>query len=147
MKEFCVRGHTLAETRKTYPSGFTVCYKCQSIRHYEWVQRHRDRVRAYQRYFYSPKQQRAYRLKVKYGLTAQNYDALLESQEGRCAICGTKDFSRSGVNTHAYVDHDHETGEVRGLLCFACNTGLGAFSDSPEIMLEAIAYLGQAERH
>ena len=64
------------------------------------------------------------------------------AQNERCAICGTEVFgTRNGRVTYPHVDHDHDTGKVRGLLCHKCNSGLGFFDDCPEIMLEAVAYL------
>lgn len=77
-----------------------------------------------------------YHLKAKYGLSLEDYTALLEKQGGRCAVCGTPPDGR-----RLSVDHNHETGEVRGLLCLNCNTTLGKVGDSPEILMEAIAYL------
>lgn len=65
---------------------------------------------------------RRYALK-KYGLTPEDYDAMLERQSGRCAICASPDpHSRWG---RFHIDHDHETGRVRGLLCHPCNLHLG----------------------
>jgi len=64
---------------------------------------------------------------------------MLKEQGGGCAICGeTKPLK--GKN-YLCVDHCHETGEVRGILCHACNTGLGKFKDSPELLHTAINYL------
>jgi hypothetical protein len=57
-------------------------------------------------------------------------------QEGKCAICGS-------LERRLVIDHDHETGKVRALLCWGCNVGLGYFGDSPEMMMEAIAYVKQ----
>lgn len=72
---------------------------------------------------------------MRYGLTPEHYEALLSAQGGRCAICG----GRPTGNLH--VDHDHNTGKVRGLLCGRCNPALGAFQDSPRILLAAVRYL------
>ncbi len=72
-------------------------------------------------------------LLVRYGITEERYDELYAQQEGRCAICG--------VGGALSVDHNHETGVVRGLLCHACNTGLGGLKDSPELLLRAVEYL------
>lgn len=71
-----------------------------------------------------------------YGLTPEDYEMLLVNQEERCAICGETPLR--GV---LYVDHDHETGKVRGLLCGACNSGLGQFRDDPNVLRAAIDYL------
>lgn len=69
----------------------------------------------------------------KYGLTEKDYEAIKELQGGKCLICG-----RGG---RLVVDHDHESGEVRGLLCSNCNTGLGMFKDSVQSLQNAILYL------
>ena len=76
----------------------------------------------------------------QYGITPDRYEALLSEQDGRCAICGT---DRPSLNreTMFFVDHDHQTGAVRGLLCTNCNTGLGKFGDDPDRIRAAIAYL------
>ena len=78
-------------------------------------------------------------LKSKYGITPEDYDAMFDSQSGRCAICGTDRAGGSGDRLH--VDHSHETGEVRGLLCGNCNRGIGHFKDSPDTLREAADYL------
>jgi len=73
-----------------------------------------------------------------FGLEPHEYEAQLERQAGLCAICGT---AHPGGNRWA-IDHDHETGFVRGLLCTACNAGLGHFEDDVERLRRAIDYLG-----
>ena len=74
--------------------------------------------------------------KYKYGLSKRQFFALLESQNGRCAIC-----QREIADSRVAVDHNHETGEVRGLLCPQCNSGIGLLQDSPAIIRAAAAYL------
>ncbi len=78
------------------------------------------------------------RLKDVYGLTLAEYDALLELQGNGCAICG-KTPEENGQRLA--VDHDHETGEVRGLLCRACNSGIGFLCDNPNLCYRAAQYL------
>lgn len=78
--------------------------------------------------------QREARLLRTYGLTIADWDALFAHQRGQCAVCG-----REGVILH--VDHDHDTGEVRGLLCNRCNTGLGGLGDSLKFLQAAVEYL------
>lgn len=82
---------------------------------------------------------RDYRLRKSFGITAAEYDALLAEQQGGCAICGTSESA--GVSQRLHVDHDHESGDVRGLLCSECNLGLGKFRDNPDLLRIAIEYL------
>lgn len=77
-------------------------------------------------------------LKRKYGMTLEQYDEMLAAQGGVCAICGGPHVGTGG---RYHVDHDHDTGKVRGLLCGPCNTGLGQFKDSSLVMEKAMAYL------
>lgn len=81
---------------------------------------------------------RHYHLVRRYGVTAEQVDALIAQQQGLCAICG------EGPAEH--VDHDHATGAVRGIRCFRCNAGLGSFRDNPEWLGKAIEYLGRPPR-
>ena len=76
---------------------------------------------------------RTYHLKRRYGITAEEADALLEGQLGLCAICKTAPA--------VHVDHDHATGAVRALLCFNCNGGLGQFKDNPDALHAAAYYV------
>lgn len=87
-------------------------------------------------------QTRRYWLKTEYGLSLQGYNDILKSQNHKCAICGTDEVD--AFKGLLFVDHDHETGKVRGLLCHHCNTALGKFKDSTEILKQAIAYV---EKH
>lgn len=75
--------------------------------------------------------------KKKYGISLSDYEALLERQNGVCAIC--RRTCKSGRNLA--VDHCHETGKVRGLLCLECNRGIGALKDSIDLLTKAISYL------
>jgi hypothetical protein len=70
----------------------------------------------------------------KYGLTEEAYGAMVASQGGCCLICGTS-------VDRLHVDHDHSTGDVRGLLCQSCNHGLGNFKDRIDLLLRAADYL------
>jgi hypothetical protein len=79
----------------------------------------------------------------RHGITLVEYDDMLAAQGGGCAICGNVDF---GVQRRPCFDHDHETGAFRGLLCAACNNGLGNFRDSPRSLRRAADYLEQSVR-
>lgn len=88
------------------------------------------------------KKKRLKHLKYFYGMTQEQLEGLLESQNGQCAICGcTEESHRMNSGRFLYVDHCHATGTIRGLLCARCNTGLGAFADNPEFLRLAAAYL------
>lgn len=76
---------------------------------------------------------RARHLRRKYGLSPEQVEGLKEMQANKCAICKTP--------TSLVVDHDHKTGKVRGLLCHLCNSSLGGFRDSPELLQSAVEYL------
>lgn len=75
----------------------------------------------------------------RYELSKEDYECLVEQQGNLCAICEQppKNFDRYGL----VVDHDHRTGEIRGLLCNRCNMGIGLFDDDPEKLKKAIAYV------
>lgn len=78
---------------------------------------------------------RRYQL-ARYGLTQQQYDNMLASQGGVCAICLAEPVDRP-----LSVDHCHSTGVVRGLLCHGCNVGLGYYRDAPDLLRAAACYL------
>jgi hypothetical protein len=75
----------------------------------------------------------------KFGLTLAEYDRMLEQQNGRCAICRTETPGRN--RSRFLIDHDHATGRVRGLLCNACNMGIGQLGDDPQRIEAAAHYL------
>lgn len=101
----------------------------------------------------TPSAQRARRsnhLKRIYGITHERWEELYDSQGGVCAICKLPEtrITRPNAKTVALgskprlsVDHDHTTGEVRGLLCYKCNIGIGHLQDNITLLEEAIRYL------
>lgn len=74
----------------------------------------------------------------RYGLTAEALQALIDEQNGQCGIC-SKDITTASV-----VDHCHETGTIRGILCSECNLGLGKFKDDPALLEAAALYLSSS---
>lgn len=88
----------------------------------------------------NPERRLAQRLR-KYGITPDEYRKMLNDQRGGCAICGSgiAGEGRSGGRMH--VDHCHDTGRVRGLLCANCNHGIGKFKDDPSLLIKAAVYL------
>lgn len=85
-------------------------------------------------------------LKRNFNITLQQYKDMLESQNNGCDICGKQETekTRTGKIKELAVDHCHITGKVRGLLCFRCNSALGKFDDSVDILKKAFLYL---EKH
>lgn len=83
----------------------------------------------------NPEKVRDYHLKAKYGIPYGTFDRLMQEQDGRCAIC------RREPDRTLHVDHDHETGAVRGLLCDTCNRGIGYFHEDPERLRAAASYV------
>lgn len=79
-------------------------------------------------------------LREHFAISGRDYDDLLAKQNGSCGICNKKPGKR-----HLSVDHDHETGEIRGLLCGWCNLGLGRFRDNAILLRAAIKYLHKYE--
>jgi Recombination endonuclease VII len=122
------------------------CKACHYARTQEWRSANRDKINALDRKRYHAgghlRKISEKRLR-KYGLTVAEYDALMEQQGGACAIC-TKPFgdSHSGILGHgggagrwdiASIDHDHETGRVRGILCRRCNLALEMLLSDEEL--------------
>jgi hypothetical protein len=71
------------------------------------------------------------------GITLEEYEDMAARQRNRCAICG----GQPKEDSRLYIDHCHSTGQVRGLLCFHCNTALGHFNDDPRLLEAALRYL------
>lgn len=152
------------DTAKRSKDGFqNYCRSCCKAYQKKWRAENREHHRATQRarYAANPEKacevQRRYRDKhrdrlspmwrdrrravtlAQYGLTPASYEELLKSQDHACAICRSTDPRHwSG---RFQIDHDHDTGKVRGLLCASCNGGLGLFRDDPKRLAVAITYL------
>lgn len=90
----------------------------------------------------NPEAHFAQRLKP-YGITPDEYRAILEIQGGGCDICGRTTARGRG---RFHIDHCHETNTVRGILCSDCNLGLGKFEDDPERLEHAAVYLRTTQR-
>lgn len=100
---------------------------------------------------YSLDYHRKRHLKVTYGLTEEEYNDLLSQQNNVCAICGNPETRRLGRTARTinnkfmlHVDHDHDTGKVRGLLCSACNQALGLLKENPDRIKALLLYV---EKH
>jgi hypothetical protein len=82
-----------------------------------------------------------YFLKREWGLSREDFEKLLAKQGGGCAIC--KKTLADSRGRRLYVDHDHVSGKIRGLLCSRCNVCLGQFEDSIPLLEAAISYLDE----
>lgn len=99
------------------------------------------RLRGRARYIDCKDQVRERHLVKAYGITPLDYDAILSSQDGGCAICGRA----CTTGKRLAVDHNHTTGSVRGLLCKNCNQAIGLLGDDPGLIETAARYLRSHE--
>lgn len=102
-----------------------------------WTRSYRDRDRDGDRV-----KRKDYQLRATYGITLEQFNALFEAQGSACALC------KKGVEAERdrHVDHCHETGNIRGVLCFTCNKALGALGDTPESIRAALEYVERGKR-
>ena len=106
------------------------CKGCTLLKRKEDYRKNRDKYRSKE-------------LKKNYGITLEEYNLMFAEQDGCCAICGTHQCS---TGKSLAVDHDHISGQIRGLLCANCNTALGKLNDDIETILRAADYLRLAQR-
>ena len=81
-------------------------------------------------------------IKKKFNLTLEQWNEMFNAQNGCCKICGKH---QSELKIRLAVDHNHETGKIRGLLCDGCNRGIGYFQESQEALVKAADYLKDNE--
>jgi hypothetical protein len=129
------------------PEAFPSNVRKQDGLHYYCRVCHSKRSRERQKATYDRDKKRAKNVKQNYGLSSEAYRAFVVAQGAACAACGRSEMrldSRTGRVKNLHVDHDHETGRVRALLCHGCNAALGLLDDDPERIRLLLAY---AERH
>ncbi len=160
MKTHCIHGHEMAD-ENTYarPDGYTDCRICTRARRLRWRHAHPERAAESRRRWSKANpernreqrrrwrrkaapevlraQERRKHLRRAYGLTQNDYNEMLESQNYVCAICKAPYDDQRAL----CVDHDHDTGAIRGLLCNNCNQGIGLLGDNCEGMSQALRYL------
>jgi hypothetical protein len=107
-------------------------------------EKHKEKYKLYQKEYRSTHDATAYKHEWykqkrfdKYGITKQDFEALLIEQNHSCKIC----FSNFTELLRPQIDHCHDTEKVRGLLCMHCNTGIGQLRDSPSLLYRALCYL------
>jgi len=106
----------------------------------EYNEKHKDRYRQNTKNWSSKngKRMKEWTLKTFYNLSLDEFNDIFEKQNGCCAICG---IHQSQLKKTLCVDHDHKTGQIRGLLCNKCNRGIGMFNDDVILLETAIKYL------
>ena len=87
---------------------------------------------------YTPEKYKEYAFKKKYGITKEDYNIMFNEQNGCCKICSKH---QSELSATLAVDHNHLTGDVRGLLCGSCNRGIGLLQDDVGLLKAAIKYI------
>lgn len=107
--------------------------KCRECSHDHYAKTQKENSKLYMR---------TRNLRLKFDMNETEYKQMFDAQDGTCAICGQSETKiLQGVLLQLCVDHNHETGEIRGLLCNACNAGLGYFKDNAEYLARASTYL------
>lgn len=131
---------TFGPSKGTFDGLYAYCRACNAKRHDKWRRQNLGYVNAKQREWHrkNPDKGASYELKQNYGISLDTYNAMLAEQSVRCAICKR---SEPGGRGRFHVDHCHDTGTIRGLLCHACNLGIGQLKHSAEILKEAIKYI------
>jgi hypothetical protein len=138
------------------------CKSCRLLKSKQYYEDNRERKKAYQaeyalthkeayranaRKWYEKNREGKYRdtrLRRTYGISLEEYNKMLKEQKGVCDICGREEraiHNKSKKVKHLTVDHCHNTGKVRGLLCSTCNTGIGNLQDNIETVEAALGYL------
>jgi hypothetical protein len=111
-----------------------------------WNARNRERVLSYQKQWNLENREHTAHenRRRRYGVSREQYDEILDRQDGLCAICrGPEKRMIYGRLRPLAVDHNHVTGQIRGLLCSSCNQAIGFFDEDEQKMVAAIAYLAE----
>ena len=117
---------------KSKDGKFRQCKDCQ-----------KDSVRRYKKkmgkaYY---ERERYYKWKATYGLSKEEYEEMLNEQDGKCAICESDVHLVDNNGKRSAIDHCHNTGKVRGILCNNCNRGIGFLGDNSKVVKKALSYL------
>lgn len=123
----CKKGHD-PELYVQLPSGAWYCKGCRHENSAKYRQKNRELINLKNRV-------------GRYGISIENYQRLVDIQSGKCAICKMP-LNKNNIR----IDHDHSTGEIRGILCISCNTGIGLLKDAPEILISAAKYIRSYKR-
>lgn len=121
---------------------FSWCKSCRNEKNKKWMHDNKDKIKANKKEKYQENKEKVrwQIVKRKYGISENDYLEMLKQQKNGCAICGTMDAKHWETN-NLLIDHCHNTGKVRGLLCNRCNTTLGLVNDDIKILKRMITYL------
>ena len=113
------------------------CAKCHGK---EYFKQNKATMSNYSRTYYrnNKKRYQGIQYQRKYGIGMEDYQNLLLEQNNKCAICGKHQEELSKI---LFIDHNHDTGKIRGLLCYNCNSAIGLFGENLATMARAITYL------
>jgi hypothetical protein len=122
------------------------CSKCEETKELSKFSKNRvkgDGLQGYCKHCITRIGQQGTHLKRRYGISIEEYKKIAISQNNKCAICRKVEARLTNKRKNFLsVDHCHNTGKIRGLLCNACNIGLGKFKDNPLLLKKALKYLG-----
>lgn len=130
-------GETYLDGGSRYRSECRSCGSKAGLEHYHKVKGTGSRRRAAYKYT----------LRTVYGLDVRSYEEMYDSQDGKCLVCETvlTNVFRDIEASHSAVDHCHDSGRIRGLLCRMCNSGMGMLRDDTALLLKAVDYLRRNE--
>lgn len=137
----CNLSFSLGDFYKKGINGYSSkCKQCsrESAKIWHYKKENRERRNAMARTKYSPRQKKNSVLKAAYGINIDVFDEMIEHQKGLCAICGSNEPDGRGS---WHVDHDHNTGTIRALLCHHCNLLIGNAKESINTLQATISYL------
>lgn len=127
----------------------TFLYKarCEDCYNYHYREKYRKKSSTERSQIYKKRieglsfeDKKSQRLKYRFGLTMEEYENMLLSQNNKCYLCD-KDFKGKGAYQNANIDHDHKTGKIRKLLCARCNQALGLLDEDENLLKKMVVYL------
>ena len=141
---------TRGQLNQDIPAGYKICYVCKFTKTLDEFGLNSTRADGKQTYCRAcaKAQQTKWYYSRKHGITLEARDEMLKSQNGKCKICSInikfedqQDRENKNTSTAAVLDHCHTSLKKRGILCGACNSGLGSFKDNVDSLLSAANYL------
>lgn len=147
--EWKPKERTCVRCSEMIPEGVRKCQECN--RRYTRARRRTPEHQAYMREYNKRNRSktRSRHLQNRYGITLEEFNAMFAEQDGLCAVCRKPETAKwmgTDRTRPLSVDHCHETGKVRGLLCHSCNRILGLLNDDPDRLRRALAYLEEVAK-